>query len=170
MREIDQTAGPLTVMSRVRVLSLRLKARPDTAPLAAEVDAARVELKRRFDLWEEVHDAALASSLALVFADEIEDDAIAAVARRAKVLVDGQLRQPTYTRLFSEAASDLTRGVASEEQARLADHLIRTIETNPDYASLKDLLPELREARAGCAPPAPAPPRRAPRGARAGGP
>lgn len=80
------------------------------------VDATRLELKQRFDTWEQAHDVALAATLALQFADEIEDDVIAAVTRRAKVLVDGQLRAPLYTRLFAEAPSEVTRGGASDEQ------------------------------------------------------
>jgi hypothetical protein len=149
MREIALDAAPEVVLSRLRVLAIRLKARPDTATLAGEVDGARTELKTRLDQYEEKHDERLAATGAVVFADDEEDAAIAGLARRVRVLVEGKRDDPRYLRLFQKAPSTLTEGVADEQQKLFAEHLIATLAAHADYVSLRDLLPELEGARQG---------------------
>ena len=148
MREIDPDAGPLVVLSRLRTLGLRLRTRPETAPLATDVDAARATVAVRHEAWQAAYDARLAATGALVFADDSEDAVIADVARRAKVLVDGQLKSPVYLRLFSAAASSLTKGLADDPQRVLATHLAQVLATDPAYATLADRVPELTRSRA----------------------
>jgi hypothetical protein len=147
MQQIDPKAGAATVRSRLRTLGTRLRSRPDTLALAAPVDAAQVDLRDKHEAWLAAHDATLAATGAIVFADEVEDDEIARVARRAKVLVDGVLKSPTYLRLFAVAPSEVTKGLAGDAQAALANHLITALAA-PEYASLADAIPALKAARA----------------------
>lgn len=149
MREIAPDAGPLTVLSRLRVLNNRLVARTDTRPLSVEVTAARRALQSKHDDWQELYDARISASGAVVFADDEEDTAVSRLARRVGVLVDGKRDDPRYMRLFATAPSKATEGVGDEEQARFVQHIIDTVTTDEDYLTLRDLLPELTAARQG---------------------
>lgn len=145
---IERNAGHATVRSHLRVLGTRLRSNPDTEALAAPVDAARVALAARIAEWEDAHDERVAATGAVWFYDHLEDEAVAAVAREAKVEVAGKLRAPWYVRLFASSPRELTRGIASETQRRLVEHLIATIGEGDDYAVLGEPLVALVAAHA----------------------
>ena len=147
MRQIDPKAGPRVVLDRMGVLSARLKRSAQTARLALPVDASRWELQRLYDLYLDRHHERMSASGALVFCDAEEDALIALVSTRLLGLVRNQRTDPRYRRMFPKAPSTVTKGVATEAQARLARQVISLIETEPDYAGLRDLLPELKDAR-----------------------
>jgi hypothetical protein len=84
------------------------------------------------------------------FADAVEDDAVARVGRHGRTAADGEVESPLYLALFASGApSAVTKGVATDEQATLVTHLMKTIGTNPLAAPLRPLLPSLEAARAG---------------------
>lgn len=151
MQEIKPDAGTDVILSRLRVLHLRLLARPDTTALAAPIKSVLTDLKTRFDHWAELHDQRLAAYGMLAFVDDEEDAEIAGLARRVRVLVEGRLDSPLWLRLFPEAPSEATGGVADNRQRTFAEQVIATLAQNPEYASLKDLLPDLLAARAAVA-------------------
>ena len=148
MVQLTADDGPVTILSALRVLAARLRSRPDTAPRATPVTAAADDL----DAAAREHDTAtwdrLAASGGIVFADEVEDEQIAEIARHVRVLVKGDRTSDLYVQLFAEAPSTTTKGVATEEQARLARLLLDRLST-PAYAPLASLVPALRAARAG---------------------
>lgn len=151
MRAIAEDASPETVLSRLGTLSCRLKRRADTRPLAVPVDAARHALKALVDQHQERRYERMAASGARTFDDDQEDTIVSRVSKRLLAVLPGR-QDATYKRMFKEAPSEATKGMADERQAQLVRHLIALISEEPPkdpaYAGLRDLLPELKQARA----------------------
>lgn len=148
MEQLSVNDGPQVVLSRVRVLAIRLSARPDTRSLASAIILVRDGLKRALDAYEERKDERMAATGAVGFADTEEDELIASLARRMRVIVEGNLQDPRYLATFSMAPSEATSGVASDDQARFVGQVITTLESLPELAELADLVPDLKAARA----------------------
>ena len=149
MRTLKLTDGPETVHTALRVLALRLTARPDTRALAISVGAARDALGAALATWQDARDARVAATGTVAFADALEDDAIAGLARRVRVLTGGEKDAPLWQKLFAaRAPSDTTEGLATPEQAALARLVANVLLTDPAAASLADELPALDDARA----------------------
>ena len=151
MKQISSDAGCPVILSNLRVLGSRLRARPDTQPFSVPVLATYKTLSEAHMSWQELHDLRVTSTGSVVFADDEEDYLVAKLVRRLMVLVDGKRSDPRYQRLFQEAPSKTTDRVADEEQARLVSHIIDTVTKSDDYASLRDLLPSLTAAHAALA-------------------
>lgn len=149
MNALSKTDGPELVLSGMRVLRIRLLSRPDTQDLAPHVTALRDTLKARYDAWTEARDARIAATGSLEFADLLEDQAVADLARSAKVVVRGDLEASFYVSLFVEAPSKVTAGLATSEQSALVEHLLDKLHHDPVYGPLGACLAPLQAAHEG---------------------
>lgn len=145
------SARPPTVLRALRVTAIRLSGRPETAALAEETQALRARLSAAVDAHDALLDASAAATAEIRYRDEVEDDAIRAVARDLRVLVAGDLGDPRWGRLFRVAPSAAIAPSAGPEQAAVAAYVIEKLRSDPDYAPLQHHLPVLVDARAGVA-------------------
>jgi hypothetical protein len=142
-------AGAPTVLRALRFTAIRLAGRPETQALAAEVQALRAGLQAAVEATEALQDATSAATAEINYRDEVEDDAVRALARDLRSLVAGDLRDGRWTRIFRDAPTTLIRPTAGAEQATAATHILRTLRDDPDYDAVRHHLPALEGARAG---------------------
>lgn len=143
------SAGAPSVLRALRITAIRLSGRPETQGLAAEVQALREQLAAAIEAAEALQDASAAATAEINYRDEVEDDAIRALARDLRSVVAGDLTDGRWTRMFRQAPTQIVRPVAGPDQAAAAEHHIEKLKSDADYEPLQHHLPGLQAARAG---------------------
>jgi hypothetical protein len=136
MQSLSPRHGVAVVLAALRHLGLRLRAAPDTAPLALPVDQARTRLNEANEAWLEARERTVALTAELVWLDDRLDTAVAALAREAVVVVAGNRADPRYARLFPIAPSEATAGRADDTERHFVRAVIDVLRNDPDWASL----------------------------------
>jgi hypothetical protein len=114
MQSLNDRHGPIAIDAALRHLSIRLRAAPDTAGLAPSVDAARAAVATTHEAWRQAVEERVALTAEIAWLDTELDAAVAALAREALVLANGNRRDARYLRLFPSSPSVATKGVADD--------------------------------------------------------
>lgn len=136
MQSLNDRHGPIAIDGALRHLSIRLRAAPDTASLAAPVDAARSAVAAAQDAWRQAVEERVALTAEIAWLDAELDATVAALAREALVVVNGNRRDARYLRLFPSSPSTATKGVADDGQLLFVRAVLDVLGTDPDWSSL----------------------------------
>lgn len=154
MQSLTDRHGYPPVERATRVLSIQLSARPETAPLAAEIDALRVAARAAEDAWQEAQSQRVAASATIVYLDSLLDDAIADLARDVLAAVGGDRASTTWRLLFPSAPSTAMRPTGSAAQAAFVKGVLSALASPPlaDWADragpIADRLAQLEAGQA----------------------
>lgn len=151
MQELNDADSPARCLTALEVLGTSLDGRDDTRDLYPAVEAAAERLEDAMRALRKAKNKRTSRTRGLRLADGLEDAAVANVARLVLGHTKGSRDADLYVRLFREAPSVTTSGLATPEQANLASYLIGQLEQPDIPASVKDARAELVAARAGVA-------------------
>ncbi len=135
MQVLRDRHGVPTVLSALRYLGIRLRAAPDTASLAAPVDAARAALAAADEAWLAARERSVELTQELAWLDNQLTDAVAALGRDALVLVDGERADPRFRRLFPLAPSRIT-GRSDDDRRSFVRAAVEVLRLDPTLAPL----------------------------------
>ena len=138
---------PNVLLRQLRFTTRRLQARPDTADLAPPLRDATDTLARALAAADTAEEDAAQLTADLAFADSVEDDAFARVARAARLLVEGNLDDRRWRTLFAAAPSALTDPAGGPAQATAVARVLNAIAEDPALASLAPVAGPLAAAR-----------------------
>ena len=147
MFTLPPTTGAPTTLRALRFVSIRLSARPDTADLVPAVEAARARLQAAAEAAAELEERSAAATAEVVYQGSLEDAAVAALGREARVLVEGRRTDPRWTALFPQAPSQLVR-LPGADLARELGRVVALLRSDPALAALAHHAEALQVARA----------------------
>jgi len=145
MQKLTDAQSPAVALRALRFAIIRLASRPETAPFAPDLQAARTALASADDALDNARTARVAATAEITWIDERIDTTIIQLGREARALVQGNARDPRYTRLFPIAPSEATRPVGGDTQTRFVTSIIQLLETDDAFASLRPQATPLRE-------------------------
>lgn len=137
VQHLRDTHSPAFVERALRFLSIRLRARPASAPLAAEVDAWRVRITERTEALAVAAEERVACTAEIRWLDAERNGAMAQLARDVNALVRGRFDDPRYRRLFPAVPSAQMRPVAGAAKDRFVAHVLEALANDPPLASLR---------------------------------
>jgi hypothetical protein len=136
MQQLRSNHGVPVVLSALRFLFIRLKSRPQTAGLAADVDAARALLWDKDDAYAEAREQRIAASAEIAYLDTLVDEAVMNASRELLVLTGGDAQDPRYLKPFPTAPSAALKPVGGASQDRFVKGVITRFKEDPDLAPL----------------------------------
>jgi hypothetical protein len=86
----------------------------------------------------QVEDERISATAEIEYRDAIVDSDVADIARQILLEVRGNRRNHRYLKLFPQSPSKLMRSIAGPEQTKFVLSLIDTLNTDPNYAGLKE--------------------------------
>ncbi len=146
MQQLLENHKTGATLAAVRYHVIRLKSRPDTAPLAADVAAARAGLVEKSDAADEAKEERVAASAVVVYCDHVLDTGVMALSREATTLVNGDTSEDRYVRLFPTTPSVAMKPVAGDPQERYVRSILNRLAEDDAYATLRGYLPKLAGA------------------------
>lgn len=148
MQQLRSNHGVPVVRRALRFLSIRLKSRPQTAGLAAEVDAARALVDDKDDVYEEAREQRVAASAEIGYLDIVVDETVMAASRELLVLTGGNAQDPRYLKPFPTAPSAALKGVATPSQGLFVKAVIKRLKDEPELAPIAGHAPKIEAAQA----------------------
>lgn len=145
MEKLREDHGYLTVRRGMRFLSIRLRSRPLSAGLAADVDKERDALGERNEAYENAFEERVAASAEIGFLDGMLGAAVSDLARDVNALVKGRTDDPRYLRIFIGTPSERMKPVGGPEQDRFVQNILDVLARDPDFASLRAHVPLITE-------------------------
>lgn len=130
-----------TILTRINVLTLRLKAHPKTRGFVPALEAVKASLLAKDGEWNLAYAERLAASLELAFLDGEVDVAWMDLSRDVHARVGGDRTQRLWTGLFGEAPSTTVQGVMTDHQIRNVERVIATIQ-DPNDETYRDFRPQ----------------------------
>lgn len=119
--------------TRVRQLSLRMSGKPELVEQKAKVDEQLRRLRQAHQDFLYARDDRIAATGSSQYAGAQLDDSVMRVARKAKVMVDGDMEDPLYSKLFPITPTKMTQ-LKREDQARAMKNLVKVIRGDAHYA------------------------------------
>ncbi len=148
MQKLKSNHGYPKVSRALRYASIRLRSRPETAPLGREIEAERTGLEKAKEAHAEIREERVAATAVIWHQDALVDAAVAALAREVMVITGGKTDDAFYKSLFPVAPSTATQPLASDSQNRFVKALVDRVETDDRYQSLRTTAQTIKEAQA----------------------
>lgn len=136
MEKLRDKHGKETVERALRFLSIRARSRPESAPLAAEVDAARREVAAADDAWKEARETRVAATAELGYLDDRLDRLMIALSQTVLIEAGGKRKSDKHKKLFPVAASEAMKPEGASEQAAFVGKVLEQLAT-PEYESVR---------------------------------
>lgn len=147
MQKLKENHGTPKVSRALRYAAIRLLATPETAGLAAEIEAERTRLSGAQDAYEQIREQRVGLTALIAHQDGIVDGLVADIARQVAVINGNRTDTEFYKSLFPVAPSKATSPKASESQNRFVKALIDRIETDARYETFRTTAAELKAAQ-----------------------
>lgn len=120
----------------LRFTNVRLRSRPETAGLAADIKQERAALLEAYEAYLDAREERVAGSAEVAYLDGRVDGEVMDVSRGLLVITRGRTDTPLYRALFPTAPSEAVRGTADDPQTRLVRGVIEELRSNADLKSL----------------------------------
>lgn len=147
MQSLSSRHGSPMARRALRFLSIRLRSRPQTRPLADDVDAARKRVEEARDRYEQAVEERVAQTAEIGYLDSVVDARVMDVAREFHVLAGGKLDDPRRPLLFRKAPSVVLEDTASADQGAFVTGVVFALRNEPALAPLKHLADPLEQAQ-----------------------
>ncbi len=140
MNRLYDKDGITTTLSALRFLSVRLKSRPETAPLEAGVSHARQSLQQADERWQQAHEERCGATAEIEYLDTELDEAVAELAREITVVVKNDRSDPRHKKLFAVPPTTGMAGRANDSQERYVANIMGRLAEDQDYAAQRKYL------------------------------
>jgi hypothetical protein len=148
MQQLRADHGIAVFQRALRLLSIRLRSRPQTQPLAPAIDALRAKVAAADDASAHAVEERVGATAELDYRDGLLDGCVAGLARETLVLTNGDRSDPRYTKLFAVAPSAGMKPTAGDVQARYVKAILARLAEDADLAPLKPRAVEIEAALA----------------------
>jgi hypothetical protein len=148
MQKLSERHGVMHGIRAFRYLSIRLRSRPETQAIAAEVDAERAVMVKTEEAYAQALEERVAATAEVEYLDGCVDATVMDLAREIALMTRGRQDDPRYRKLFPSAPSALVRPIAGEAQERFVRSLVTRLREDKEYAPLTRYAEQLEQHQA----------------------
>lgn len=147
MQQAQEKHGYYITDRNMRFLSIRIKSRSETQPIAEEINVHRKNMGTKHESLLQAREERLACSAEINYLDSEVDSEVMDLARHVLAKIKNDRNAPFYRKLFPSAPSEAMRPVASASQEQYVLNILDRLENDPDYQEFADHTRRLRECQ-----------------------
>lgn len=121
----------------LRFLTIRLRSRPLSAPLAEQMVQARSKVRETEERYQDALMERVAATAEIHYLDAQLDETVMAVSREALVLTGGRRDDPRYVKLFASSPSAGMSSVGGDRQDQFVRNILWRLREDADFEPLR---------------------------------